>query len=209
MIGDQSNNQSTIVQGFSLQQNYTIDRILVFVKNELPEFEVIFKESGTEIYKEDDISKELSRYFNDKARDQNLFFQFNEKKGVDFTVYVQPYSLGVGPIFMIEAKRLSNKHRDYVFGKTGGIERIKREQDDFGKHLSHGALIAYVQGENQGFWHNKINRWIQDLIEAKTNIIWQEEDKLIPNNPISDYVSKHSRVSKTKITLNHFWINLN
>jgi len=209
MIGNQTHNQSIAVKEFSISENQTVRSILIFIKNTLPEFELIFKESKIEIQNEDEISKELSRFFNDKARERKLFFQFNEKKGVDFTIYVNPYKMGVPSIFMIEAKRLSKKHRDYVSGKTGGIERIKREQDEFGKHLNKGGMIGYIQDENIENWKNKINGWITDLIISETDIDWQERDKLIVEKELSDFKSIHERVSKAPITLYHYWTTLN
>lgn len=140
MIGDQAQDQVSVVKAFSLPENHTVRCVLVFMKNTLPDFESLYRKSNLAIPKEDDISKELSRFFNDKARSQNLFFQFNEKKGVDFTIYVNPFSMGAPSIFMIEAKRLSKSHYDYVSGKTGGIERFKKEQDEFGSHLNQGAM---------------------------------------------------------------------
>ena len=209
MIGNQIHNQSINVKEFSLPENHTVQCILVFIKNSLPEFENVFKQSNIEIHKEDEISKKLSWFFNDKARSQNLFFQFNEKKGVDFTIFVDSFNMGASSVFMIEAKRLSKKHRDYVLGDTGGIERIKREQDDFGKHLNYGAMIGYIQDENQEYWKDKINKWIDELISNETEIVWLEEDKLKANDQLSHYISTHSRVSQTQITLYHYWITLN
>ncbi len=209
MIGNQTHNQFITVNDFSLPENQTIHRVLVFIGATLPEFEYVFRQANLPIHKEDDISKELSRYFNDKARVQNLFFQFNEKKGVDLTIYVNPYKIGASSIFIIECKRLSKKHYDYVSGDTGGVERFKREQDDFGRHLSQGAMIGYIQDMNHEYWHNKINEWIEYLIIKETDIIWELEDKLIPNYEISNFKSVHSRVSKDPITLFHFWITLN
>lgn len=209
MIGNQTHNQPIIVKEFSLEENYTAQFILVFIQTTLPEFEDIFKQSGIAIHKEDDISKELSRFFNEKARTQNLFFQFNEKKGVDFTIFVTPYKMGVSSIFMIEAKRLSKSHYDYVAGPTGGIERFKNEQDDFGAHLNYGAMIGYIQDGNHEYWHNRINSWIEDLINKETDIIWSADDKLIPNPELYNFKSIHTRISKSPITLFHFWISLN
>jgi len=209
VISNQKYNQARKVEDFSLPDNYTVQRILVFIKDSLPKFESIFKQSDNLIYKEDDISKELFRYFGDLARSENLLFQFNEKKGADFTVYVQPYQMGAESLFMIEAKRLTKKHYDYVSGSRGGIERIKREQDDFGKHLKQGGMIGYIQEENQDYWFDKINKQIDVLINQETDIIWDEHDKITPNLPNSSFISSHSRVSKDKITLHHFWIDLN
>lgn len=209
MIGNQAHNQFITVNDFSLPENQTAHRVLVFIQTALPEFESIFKHSNLPIHKEDDISKELSRYFNDKAGVQNLFFQFNEKKGVDFTIYVNPYKMGAISIFMIECKRLSKKHYDYVSGDTGGIERFKRQQDDFGKHLNQGAMIGYIQDMDHGYWHNKINNWIEDLIIKDTDIVWAQNDKLIQDNEMSNFKSFHVRISERPIILYHYWIVLN
>jgi len=209
MIGNQAHNQFVYVNDFSLPENQTIHSILVFIQTTLPEFETIFRQANLPIHKEDDITKELSRYFNDKANAQKLFFQFNEKKGVDLTIFVNPFKMGASSIFMIECKRLSKKHYDYVSGGTGGIERFKREQEDFGKHLNQGAMIGYIQDMNHEFWHNKVNNWIEDLIVNDTDIIWEEKDKLTVNGEISNFKSVHDRVTEMTITLFHFWIALN
>jgi len=213
MISNKSQNHSVPVNDFSLEKNQTVNRILIFIKNTLPEFQALFIASDCEFHLEDDISKELLRFFNDKSRTENLFFQFNEKKGVDFTIYTYPFRMGAQSILMIEAKRLSKEHYDYVSHvhgkKTGGIERIKREQDEFGKHLNYGAMIAYIQDHDIQFWENRINTWIDELIVADTDIEWSAQDKLICNSKFSNFTSIHSRISKASITLFHYWMNFN
>ena len=210
MISKQLHNHSMLGQEFSLQKNQTVKRILLFIKNHLPEFENLFRQSQLDIKLEDEISKELLRFFNDKARIDNLLFQFNEKKGVDFTVFLaHPFTMGASSIFMIEAKRLEKTKRDYVAGRTGGIERIKREQDEFGKHLSSGAMLGYIQSENRLFWENRINSWIDDLINKETDLIWNSNDKLHTDTKLAEYSSLHQKVSGNVITLFHYWITLN
>ncbi len=210
MVGNQSHNHSVQISDFSFEKNQTVNRILIFIKNTLPEFETLFTTTNSIFRLEDDISKELLRFFNDKSRSENLLFQFNEKKGVDFTVFLaHPFRMGVSSIFMVEAKRLSKSHYDYVSGRTGGIERIKREQDEFGTHLNNGAIIAYVQDHDAEYWEDRINTWINDLISKDTDIEWNEQDTLVVDNELSDYTSIHKRVSKDKITLFHYWIVLN
>ncbi len=210
MIGNPSHNHSVQVKDFSFAKNQTVNRILMFIKNALPEFETLFKTAGCSFRLEDDISKELLRFFNDKARAEDLLFQFNEKKGVDFTVFLaHPFTLGAKLIFMIEAKRLSKDHRDYVSGRTGGIERIKREQDEFGVYINSGAMIGYIQDRDVEYWENRINTWIDDLISKDTDIKWNLHDRLSSNEQLSDYISLHERVSSSPITLYHYWIALN
>lgn len=209
MIKSQSNTNPQFVSEFSLPEHQTIKRILLFLKIVLPEFEKDFKTERPKIHLEDDISEQLLLYFQEKIKEENLLFSFNAKKGVDFRIQVAPFKLGADPIFVIEAKRLSKRHYDYAKGETGGIERFKRESIGFGKHLSNSAMIGYIQELNNEHWLQKINFWIDEAIKNDTDIIWTEEDKLIAENDLSHYISKHLRTSGTKITLYHFWLSLN
>ncbi len=209
MIKSQSNIRNQITHEFSLPEHQTIKRVLLFLKTVLPEFEHDFKTEKTKIHLEDDISEQLLLYFQMKAKDESLLFSFNAKKGVDFRIQVAPFRLGADPIFVIEAKRLSRQHYDYVRGDTGGIERFKRECSGFGKHLPASAMIGYIQEKNKEHWFLKVNSWIDEVLKSETDIIWSEEDKLITESVISDYISTHLRVSGSTITLHHFWISLN
>lgn len=209
MLREQLNTNEQTNREFSIPENRTVQRILVFLKKSLTDFESAFNDSDLILHKEDDISDNLCLYFNDKAKEENLIFHFNAKVGVDFTIYVSPFILGAQSVFMIEAKRLSKDHYDYVKNPNGGIERFKREQGGFGKHLSQSAMIGYIQQENKEYWLTKINHWIQALIESETDIVWNKGDRLFSNYPVSDFISNHQRVSEKQITLYHFWININ
>ncbi|MDP3916182.1 MAG: hypothetical protein Q8R96_20835 [Bacteroidota bacterium] len=209
MIKSQSNIQARIIPEFSLPEHQTIKRVLLFLKNVLPEFERDFQAVKQTILLEDAISKQLSLFFQLKAKSENLLFDFNPRIGVDFGIHVSPLQLGADPIFVIEAKRLSKQHYDYVKGETGGIERFKREFFGFGKHLSKSAMIGYIQEQKKEHWLPKVNSWIDEAIKNDTDSIWTEEDKLVAENNISDYISTHLRVSGTTITLYHFWLSLN
>jgi hypothetical protein len=209
MLREQLNTTEQAKLEFSIPENFKVQRILVFLKKSLVDFESAFTNSDLDIHKEDDISNILCPFFNDRAKDENLIFHFNSKVGVDFTIFVSPFILGAQSVFMIEAKRLSKDHYDYVKNPNGGIERFKREQDGFGKHLIQSALIGYIQQENKVYWETRINRWIDELIETETDIVWDNGDKLVQNYPVSDFVSTHHRVSEKPIKLYHFWINLN
>lgn len=208
MISSQETYQSKTVKDFSLSENSTVHRVLIFIKVSLHEFEKEYKQSRININLEDEISEQLCLFFNSKAGVQNLLFNFNAKIGVDFTIYVLPFQLGFPSIFMIEAKRLSKAHYDYVTGKNGGIERFKREQFGFGKHLNFAAMIGYVQDCNSEYWISKINGWIDNLIQKPTNNVWSNDDKLSADKLYADFVSKHLRISNTSITLFHFWISV-
>jgi hypothetical protein len=209
MIKNQINNQPQIFLEFSLPEHQTIKRILLFLKNVLPEFERDFHIQQPNLRIEDDISKQLSSYFQEKAKSENLLFEFDAKRGVDFNIHISPLKLGAASIFCIEAKRLSRQHNDYVRGETGGIERFKRECKGFGKHLSISAMIGYVQENTFEHWEQRINYWIDELINSSTDIEWNTEDKIIADDNFAHYKSSHTRVSGTSIILFHYWISLN
>ncbi len=192
-----------------MPEHQTIKRILLFLKNVLPDFEHDLNTVKPGIYNEDDISEQLLLYFQVKAKDENLLFSFNARKGVDFRIQIAPLNLGADPIFVIEAKRLSKQHYDYVSGNTGGIERFKRECFGFGKHLTMSAMVGYIQDLNREHWLQKINSWIDELIVGDSDLIWDDEDKLVGKNDPFSYISRHIRISNTTITLYHFWISLN
>src|ERR1035437_3482490 len=200
MIRDNSYSQPQIVPKFSLPEHQTIKRILLFLKNVLPQFEKDFQTEKPELRLEDDISAQLLYYFQAKAKDENLLFLFDPKKGVDFRIKVIPFKLGAAPIFIIEAKRLSGRHYDYVRdvrGKTGGIERFKKECEGFGKHLSYSAMIGYVQENTFEYWEQRINHWIDELINSSNDVEWNTEDKMIADDNFAHYKSRHLRVSGT------------
>lgn len=208
MLKEQLNTTEQAKHEFSIPENFTVQRILVFLKSSLSEFENEFKTAQLQIHREDDISGQLALHFQLKAKNENLLFDFNPKVGVDFGIHISPLQLGAKPIFIVEAKRLSKSHKDYVKNPNGGIERFKRVQDGFGKHLTQSAMIGYIQQENKEYWETKINRWIEELIESETDIIWHKEDELAPNSEVSDFISHHQRISGNTITLFHFWIYL-
>jgi hypothetical protein len=209
MLREQLNTTGQAKLEFSIPENSTEQRILVFLKSSLIEFEHAFKASQFQFHREDDISGQLALYFQSKAKTENLLFDFNPKVGVDFGIHISPMQLGAKPIFMVEAKRLDKSHKDYVKNPNGGIERFKREQDGFGKHLTQSAMIGYIQQKTKEYWSTKINGWIEDLIETDTDIVWNNGDKLVQNYPVSDFVSNHLRITQKPITLYHFWIDLN
>jgi len=209
MLREQLNTTEQAKREFSIPENLTVQRILVFLKRSLIEFENEFKTAQLQIHREDDISGQLALFFQSRAKNENLLFDFNPKVGVDFGIHISPLQLGAKPFFIVEAKRLYIPNKEYVKNPNGGIERFKREQDGFGKHLTQSAIIGYIQQENKEFWEEKINNWIEELIDSETDIIWNNEDKLIANHPVSDFISSHQRVTEKPINLYHFWINLN
>ncbi len=125
--------------------------------------------------------------------------------------------------FSLEAKRLgelgSKRSKEYLIGRrekgkyinTGGVERFK--QGIHGGSLKYGAIIGYVQTFDFVCWHDRIDSWIDDLIEKKLHspVSWSPDDKLIRENIKSKtarFVSKNSR-RNDYITLFHLWTTLN
>ena len=82
-------------------------------------------------------------------------------------------------------------------------------------NLNHSALIGYVQNENSMYWFNAINNWIQELIDGKikSSLNWISKDLL--NNTcgfndlrLSKFISESEKKDQTKISLNHYFVNL-
>jgi hypothetical protein len=73
-------------------------------------------------------------------------------------------------------------------------------------------MIGYVQENNFEYWYDRINSWIDKLINNKSNNPkWNSEDKLIKDyeNPIiAKYNSKHLRSKDGYINLVHLWVSL-
>ena len=125
--------------------------------------------------------------------------------------------------YLYQAKRLTtsipkNREKEYVLGNdsaklSGGIERFKHNVH--GVNLEHSAIIGYVQNEDSMYWYNTINNWIQELIDGKikSSLNWISNDLL--NNicgfadlRLAKSVSESEKIDQTKISLNHYFINL-
>jgi hypothetical protein len=117
---------------------------------------------------------------------------------------------------MVEAKRRPPTNlRDYVQGRTGGIERFKREQEGFILEKNHCAMVAYIQKHTFTHWFDQINQWLTELIANNQNYAdfdWEESDKLVAIPPSVDdvarYISNHSRKTLSRLTINHFWLDM-
>jgi len=198
-----------------LPPTQTVSFILGFLEQWLPVFCTAYQSSQDFSHLEDEISKELLFFLDAKAKPTSLLIHFDAKKGVDFLIRVLPPKINAKVIFLIEAKRLSKKHYDYVQGRTGGIERFKREQDGFDQHLAVSAMLGYVQENTFTYWHNRINAWIEVLIEQtdiNDDIRWDQQDLLkeysASTAQIARYTSIHSRKTQKNIELHHFWLNM-
>lgn len=186
----------------------------------LAQFVALPENDRKEAKKEDRISENLLLYLQTKAKATELLFHFQGKKGVDFFIYVEPMKLSSKPIFMIEAKRLPspNNGKQYVVGqpeRADGIERFKCEQEGFVLNASHCAMVAYVQHHTFVYWFKRVNRWLAELIADNQNYAdfdWEESDKLVEISPstndVARYVSNHSRKTLSRLTINHFWLDM-
>ena len=168
----------------SLPKEQTIKTILKSLHVHLLQFEKSFLLEGLLIQQEDDISRKLA-------------------------LYVKPFVLSADPIFLMEAKRLPpTNNKDYVQGSTGGIERFKREQQGYGKHLMKSAMIGYIQQHSKAQWLEKVNTWVDEMIKKDTDLNWNENDKLVVGEEFADFISQHERVTQSLLTLYHFWLLL-
>lgn len=197
----------------SLPPDKTTKAILAFLETWFPVFRKEYIDAASSLL-EDDISRELHAFLQNKAK--NYIFRFNEKKGVDLQILVTPYVLWAKPVFMIEAKRLPPTNtKDYVQGRTGGIERFKREQEGFILEKNHCAMVAYIQKNAFTYWFDQINQWLAELIANNhdyADFDWEESDKLAAISSSTDdvarYVSNHSRKTLSRLTIDHFWLDM-
>jgi len=193
-----------------------------------------YQENGYELKRdnltqEDDITLAIKRFLSSLESVFNFEFQTKDPEkngGTDIGVlkkFTKPRHI---PLCYIEAKILptpitSNRRQETEYvcyrnsKKQGGIERFKT-----GKHASRKAIsimFAYVQKEDFPFWINKVNSWINEEITSSSNssITWHKEDLLIPESKfnkekVGKYYSTHSRsTSFSKISITHYWFNLN
>ncbi len=129
-------------------------------------------------------------------------FGINEVKHDTTGIYT--YDQKVEHFFDIECKRLydTNKSKQYVSGKTGGIQRFK--ENKHGVDLLYSAMIGYVEIKDFDFWQTKVNSWILETFKDKTECL-----EKVTINKIAKLKSAHIRnKEKTKIELIHFWINI-
>lgn len=213
MLAEQkSKAKSTEIQ-ISQELLYHQKVILNLLRKSLSRFAKIYR-SAVEpeefpVKKEDYLTTQLQRFLNKKIK--GYLFEPQAQCGPDLQVIVfKTFSLHETPIFVIETKRLRKKsRRDYVKGKTGGIERFKKQKHD--KTFDTAAMLGYVEENDFSHWYGKVNGWIDDLIPtAGKGLKWENQDKLkkVKVTDIGEYSSRHSRISKDPITLYHFWINL-
>ena len=127
-------------------------------------------------------------------------------------------------MLVFECKRLPapspDREKEYLTGgkknKTGGIQRFKLGLHGADHNIA--AMIGYLQEGHASYWHDKINKWIAELINGTMadNCVWnisemlekREEDS---SKGIAKYQSTHNRsgsVQSNKILIRHLWITM-
>jgi truncated hemoglobin YjbI len=206
--------------------NNSLNELLAYLDEYLKNFPSFFKIKTLikPIEAEKKISRELYMFLNNVWDKEKIsIFHFypewdydNSHRSSDLAVIDvrTDKSQPTETFFTIEAKRLptgsGEREKEYVEGNLGGIERYKRGHH--GKGLPESAMVGYVQKETCSHWHNKINEWINDLIQTNTDIdiIWNNADLLIHSDnfdKVQKYVSDNKR-EKDSIKLHHYLMEL-
>lgn len=211
----------------SIKKGTIIEKLIEFIEGTLCKFQNEFK--GRVNDSEENLNEQLGKILNYYSKSQSFIFQQEtiqkQSKGqnrkVDIGVF--KHYADSNPFFTIEAKRLTtsipaNREKEYILGNdptklSGGIERFKHNVH--GINLNHSAIIGYVQNQNIKYWYDTINKWIQQLVDGKIKspLNWISSDLLNNTCGFSDlrlakFISENEKVNKTKISLNHYFVNL-
>lgn len=226
MLKDNYNSISNIPNP-SIKKGTITEKLIDFLEETLYKFQEHFK--GEVNSSEENLNEQLGKTLTYFSKSQTFIFQAETKqkqpKGIDRRVDIGAFRhfLDPNPFFTIEAKRLStsipkNREKEYVLGidpakLSGGIERFKHNVH--GVNLDHSAIIGYVQNEDIKHWHKNINNWIQELIDGKikSSLNWISNDLLNNTCDFTDlrlakFISESEKIDQTKISLNHYFINL-
>lgn len=222
-----SHNSVVNIPNPSIKKGTIKEKLIKFLEETLYKFQEQFK--GEVNSPEENLNEQLGKTLNYFSKSQPFIFQAETKqkqqKGIDRRVDIGVFRhfADPNPFFTIEAKRLStsipkNREKEYIIGNdpaklSGGIERFKHNVH--GVNLDQSAIIGYVQDENVKHWHNTINNWIQELIDGKlkSTLNWISKDLLNNTCGFSDlritkFISESEKTDLTKISLNHYFINL-
>jgi len=222
------------VGGLSIpKRNRHIRAIIAFIASYLNDFIVLYFDQYSNITNETGITQELCSFFQSKINEHPFYFHHEDRTipgsgqspSVDFSVKTrEPFGefKNRQTVFCLEAKRLSTpgfgREKEYVIGhldsngrykSCGGVERFKKQIH--GNGLSHSAIIGYIQEYDFEYWFDKINKWIEELIQDdEQSVEWRKEDmleKICFVDKIARLHSRHKRNSDN-IFLYHFWIDL-
>lgn len=210
---------------FDIKENTHLDIVLNFLEDQVLNFALTIKFSKEEL-DEESINEGLAIHLNRECVIESLPIHFHSeprsfqspgKQGknpaVDLGIILARRNADKKSVFDIEAKRLrtpASKSKQYVSGKTGGIERFKREFH--GKGLTESAIVGYVEDESFEFWHKKINEWIENLVanNVDSTITWKNSE-LLKKSSFSTGKAKCSSTnirSQKPIKLHHFWVKI-
>ena len=204
------------VAKYSIKSDFSVNGRIISVMNFLGKYLPEFPENSVKNKDDDewDLNEALFSFLDIYSR--NFAFQFipeyryKNKSRPDFGIKeVNSDETGIyifdpkaEHFFDIECKRLYHptRSKQYVSGKTGGIQRFK--ENKHGVDLPYSAMVGYVETEDFCFWQNKVNSWISDK---------EEYLEMIDIQKIAKYKSTHKRINSQKqsIELIHFWLNIN
>jgi hypothetical protein len=206
-----------------LDSKKIIVKVIEFLDENMDGFPKHLSNSNFDGEAEKDINQMLATYLNNCTLDIVIdTFRFSFIK--DTTIKSSNYNPDIGVMlgnklasttnsfFHIECKRLPARagyEREYVQGKLGGIQRFK--EGNHGKELDYSAMVGYIQSDSFEVWHEKVNSWIDVLIQTKDELNWKSEDKITPrvSGNHQRYISSHSRLRHIEpITLYHYWVKL-
>ncbi len=211
----------------SIKKGTIKKKLFEFVEATLLKFQNQFK--GEVDTSEEVLNEYLGKTLNYYSKSEPFIFQPETRqkqlKGNDRKVDIGVFKhyADTDPFFTIEAKRLTtsipkSREKEYILGNdsgklSGGIERFK--YNVHGVNLDHSAIIGYVQNEDAKYWYNIINSWIQELItgQTKSPLIWVSKDLLtnicgFKEMRYAKFISESEKIDKTKISLNHYFVNL-
>lgn len=203
------------VKDFGFTPGKTIFKLIQYVEEALSTFQYV-GDSGDYDDWEDDISQELVRVLNTSTPNTPFYFdkQHKNKRRRGSAFPDIGVCVGNGPYFFhFEAKLFV---REYVYGRTGGIERFKREIhgieyiNSVSHQFAYSGILGYMLNNDFEYWQKKVNSWIQSRIHAKTDIEWTNQDKLNFDNAKSRVAKLYSK-NKTitsEIQLVHLWVDL-
>lgn len=141
-------------------------------------------------------------------------FAVKPKKSGAFVIHGIQYAFPAR-FLALEAKRLptptKEREREYLAGNQGGVERFKRGLH--GSGLKEVGLIGYVQRQSFGYWRDRINQWVNELLKSPpSDLFWDEQDRLVleaESERLAQLRSSSLRGSDNqRLAIRHLWVQL-
>ncbi len=197
-----------------LEPNEVFQKLIRHIETTLPEFSTSDEFANLlKIKKNEDQHTIAFCLFMNNRQAYSFVFQREIPQKGSFKVDIGVHK-GTVLLFTIEAKLLptpirgkksKRKKYEYVYGKSGGIQRFKDGNHGLDHQLEllpENGLIAFVKKEQFEHWLPTINQWIKD-------VEWDESEQLQKvyfNTTTAKLLSKHKRVDGSDLTLHHFWV---